>query len=137
MKLHVPANFIGYGSLSRSAMVAFAYLIKRQAGRAVDGAKGGWLKLASSFLLGMVLCIEPMVFRKNPIQAISGYWTVYLGLGALIVWLGCAAWLHMRLTKGLRGAVSVRWALNGLAVTTFAVPGVTMFLSDLHSYGTL
>ena len=85
MKLHVPANFIGYGSFSLSAMVAFAYLIKRQAGRAVEGEKAGWLKLAPLFLLGMVLCAEPVVFRKNPIQAISSYWAVYFGLGALIV----------------------------------------------------
>ncbi len=56
---------------------------------------------------------------------------------ALIVWLNCAAWLHMRLMKGLRGAVSAWWALTGLAVTTFAFPGATMFLSGLHSYGTL
>src|SRR5204862_6558779 len=31
MKLHVPANFIGYGTFSLAAMVAFAYLIKEQA----------------------------------------------------------------------------------------------------------
>jgi ABC-type transport system involved in cytochrome c biogenesis permease subunit len=28
MKLHVPANFIGYGTFALAAMVAFAYLIK-------------------------------------------------------------------------------------------------------------
>ena len=33
MKLHVPANFIGYGTFALSAMVAFAYLIKEQADR--------------------------------------------------------------------------------------------------------
>ena len=33
MKLHVPANFIGYGTFALSAMVAFAYLIKQQAAR--------------------------------------------------------------------------------------------------------
>ncbi|RZL33566.1 MAG: c-type cytochrome biogenesis protein CcsB, partial [Rubrivivax sp.] len=31
MKLHVPANFIGYGTFALAAMVAFAYLIKEQA----------------------------------------------------------------------------------------------------------
>ena len=200
MKLHVPANFIGYGSFSLSAMVAFAYLIKRQADQ---GLQTGWLKLAPLFALGMVLCIEPVVFRKNPIQAISSYWAVYFGVAALIVgtilfarrriaqrlpalevlddvmyksiaigfafftiatilgafwaaeawggywswdpketwalivWLNYAAWLHMRLMKGLRGAISAWWALTGLAVTTFAFLGVNMFLSGLHSYGTL
>jgi ABC-type transport system involved in cytochrome c biogenesis permease subunit len=33
MKLHVPANFIGYGTFALAAMVAFAYLIKQQADR--------------------------------------------------------------------------------------------------------
>ncbi|MGL4807974.1 MAG: cytochrome c biogenesis protein, partial [Giesbergeria sp.] len=40
MKLHVPANFIGYGSFALSAMVAFAYLVKQHAGQT------SWMKLA-------------------------------------------------------------------------------------------
>ena len=56
---------------------------------------------------------------------------------ALIVWLNYAAWLHMRLMKGLRGTFSAWWALAGLLVTSFAFLGVNMFLSGLHSYGTL
>ena len=56
---------------------------------------------------------------------------------ALIVWLNYAAWLHLRLVKGLRGAVLAWWAMVGLLVTTFAFLGVNMFLSGLHSYGTL
>jgi ABC-type transport system involved in cytochrome c biogenesis permease subunit len=56
---------------------------------------------------------------------------------ALIVWLNYAAWLHMRLMKGLRGTVASWWALAGLGVTTFAFIGVNMFLSGLHSYGAL
>ncbi len=53
MKLHVPANFIGYGTFALSAMVAFAYLIKQQAGET------RWYKLAPLWLLGVVLCFEP------------------------------------------------------------------------------
>jgi cytochrome c-type biogenesis protein CcsB len=196
MKLHVPANFIGYGTFALSAMVAFAYLIKQQAGQT------RWYKLAPLWLLGVVLCFEPVVFRKT-IEGGSSYWAVYFGVSALIVggilfgrqriasklpplevlddvmyksiavgfafftiatvlgalwaaeawggywswdpketwalivWLNYAAWLHMRLMKGLRGTVSAWWALAGLAVTTFAFLGVNMFLSGLHSYGTL
>ena len=55
----------------------------------------------------------------------------------MIVWLNYAAWLHMRLMKGLRGTVAAWWALAGLGVTTFAFLGVNMFLSGLHSYGEL
>lgn len=197
MKLHVPANFIGYGTFALSAMVAFAYLVKHAA------QQSRWWQLAPLFLLGMVLCLEPVVFRKNPIEAISSYWAVYFGIAALvtggilaarrriaerlpalevlddvmykaiavgfafftiatilgafwaaeawggywswdpketwalIVWLNYAAWLHMRLMKGLRGPVAAWWALVGLVVTTFAFLGVNMFLSGLHSYGEL
>jgi len=196
MKLHVPANFIGYGTFALAAMVAFAYLIKQKAGET------RWWKLAPLWLLGVVLCFEPVVFRRN-VDGGSSYWAVYFGLAALIVggilwgrrriaerlpsfevlddvmyksiavgfafftiatvlgalwaaeawggywswdpketwalivWLNYAAWLHMRLMKGLRGAVSAWWALVGLAVTTFAFLGVNMFLSGLHSYGAL
>jgi len=196
MKLHVPANFIGYGTFALAAMVAFAYLVKQQAGET------RWWKLAPLWLLGVVLCFEPVVFRRSA-DGGSSYWAVYFGVAALIVagilwgrrriaerlpsfevlddvmyksiavgfafftiatvlgalwaaeawggywswdpketwalivWLNYAAWLHMRLMKGLRGAVSAWWALVGLAVTTFAFLGVNMFLSGLHSYGAL
>ena len=197
MKLHVPANFIGYGTFALAAMVAFAYLIKQQA------TETRWFKLAPLWLLGIVLCFEPIVFRQSPTGGLSDYWAVYFGISALmvggilmgrrqiasrlpsfeilddvmyksiavgfafftiatvlgalwaaeawggywswdpketwalIVWLNYAAWLHMRLMKGLRGTVAAWWALAGLAVTTFAFIGVNMFLSGLHSYGTL
>ncbi|GAA6120320.1 c-type cytochrome biogenesis protein CcsB [Acidovorax sp. FG27] len=198
MKLHVPANFIGYGTFALAAMVAFAYLIKLQA------SETRWWRLAPLWLLGVVLCFEPIVFRQGGADGNGGgYWMVYFGISAfivagillgrrhiaarlpafevlddmmyksiavgfafftiatvlgalwaaeawggywswdpketwaLIVWLNYAAWLHMRLLKGLRGAVSAWWALVGLAVTTFAFLGVNMFLSGLHSYGTL
>ncbi len=198
MKLHVPANFIGYGMFSLAAMVSLSYLIKQQA------QETRWYKLTPLWLLGVVLCFVPMVFRKAPLEAGgSNYWAGYLLVAgliaagllfgrkhiaarlpplevlddvmykaiavgfafftiatvlgalwaaeawggywswdpketwALIVWLNYAAWLHMRLMKGLRGSVASWWALVGLVVTTFAFLGVNMFLSGLHSYGTL
>ena len=71
-------------------------------------------------------------------EAWGGYWSWDpKETWALIVWLNYAAWLHMRLMKGLRGVVAAWWAIVGLFVTTFAFLGVNMFLSGLHSYGTL
>ena len=197
VKLHVPANFIGYGTFALAAMVSFAYLIKQQA------TETRWYKLAPLWMLGVVLCFEPIVFRKGATDNGGSYWMVYFGVSALIVagillarkriaerlpsfellddvmyksiavgfafftiatvlgalwaaeawggywswdpketwalivWLNYAAWLHMRLVKGLRGTVSAWWALGGLAITTFAFLGVNMFLSGLHSYGEL
>jgi cytochrome c-type biogenesis protein CcsB len=200
MKLHVPANFIGYGTFALAAMVAFAYLIKQQANET------RWFKLTPLWMLGIVLCFLPLVFRSSSVSGATGasnYWLGYSAISALIVggillgrkriaarlpsyeilddvmyksiavgfafftiatvlgalwaaeawggywswdpketwalivWLNYAAWLHMRLMKGLRGTVAAWWALVGLAVTTFAFLGVNMFLSGLHSYGTL
>ncbi len=198
MKLHVPANFVGYGTFAMAAMVAFAYLIKLQV------AETRWYRLTPIWLFGIALCFVPIAFRQRGVGEAGGaYWFGYaivasliiggillgrkriaerlpslevlddvmyksIALGfafftiatvlgalwaadawggywswdpketwALIVWLNYAAWLHMRLMKGLRGAVAAWWALAGLAVTTFAFIGVNMFLSGLHSYGTL
>lgn len=194
MKLHVPANFIGYGTFSLAAMVGFAYLIKQH------GQTRSWARLVPLFVLGVLLCAEPMVFRT---EGLSATWMVYFGVGvvivggillarariaaalpslevlddimyraiaigfafftvatvlgalwaadawgaywqwdpketwALIVWLNYAAWLHMRLIKGLRGTMAAYWSLVGLLITGFAFLGVNMFLSGLHSYGQL
>ena len=197
MKLHVPANFIGYGTFAIAAMVAFAYLVKSQA------QETNWWRLAPLWLLGVVLCFEPIVFRQSSQSGGTLYWVAYTSISAaiiagillgrrriaerlpslevlddvmykaiavgfafftiatvlgalwaaeawggywswdpnvtwaLIVWLNYAAWLHMRMMKGLRGTVASWWALVGLAITTFAFLGVNMFLSGLHSYGEL
>lgn len=194
MKLHVPANFIGYGTFSLAAMVGFAYLVK------AHGATSAWKKLIPLFVLGVLLAIEPLVFGRS---GLSVYWALYTAVAALIVflvlafrkplaerlpslevlddimykaiaigfafftvatvlgalwaadawgaywqwdpketwalivWLNYAAWLHMRLIKGLRGNVLAYWSLIGLLVTGFAFLGVNMFLSGLHSYGEL
>ncbi len=71
-------------------------------------------------------------------EAWGGYWSWDpKETWALIVWLNYAAWLHLRLTKGWRGAPLAWWAIIGLFITTFAFLGVNMFLSGLHSYGEL
>ena len=198
MKLHVPANFIGYGTFALAAMLGFAYLIKQQA------EETRWYKLAPIWVFGIALCFVPIAFRQRGVGEAGGsYWlgyalvaalivgTILLGrrriaarlpsfevlddvmyksiavgfafftiatvLGALwaaeawggywswdpketwalIVWLNYAAWLHLRLTKGLRGPPMAWWAIIGLFVTAFAFLGVNMWLSGLHSYGTL
>lgn len=194
MKLHVPANFIGYGTFALSAMVGFAYLVKEHS------ETKSRRQLIPLFLLGAIMCAEPFMFGS---RQISATWMLYFGIGALIVggilalrgpigrrlpslevlddimyraiavgfafftvatilgalwaadawgtywqwdpketwalivWLNYAAWLHMRLMKGLRGTMAAYWALAGLLITSFAFLGVNMFLSGLHSYGEL
>ena len=167
MKLHVPANFIGYGTFSLSAMVAFAYLLKSQADRDAAGSSwrrcGCWAWCCASSrwsfrrvrpqqqhqLLGACTSASarssslrdpagarPHRARACPLELLDdvmykaiavgfAFFTIATILGAfwaaeawggywswdpketwaLIVWLNYAAWLHMRLMKGLRGTV--------------------------------
>ena len=141
MKIHVPANFIGYGTFSMSAMVAMAYLLKSH-GYLVDRLPAlevlddvMYKAIAVGFTFFTIATILGALWAAD---AWGGYWSWDpKETWALIVWLNYAAWLHMRLMKGLRGRVAAWWALIGLLVTTFAFLGVNMFLSGLHSYGEL
>ncbi|AFQ48720.1 c-type cytochrome biogenesis protein CcsB [Burkholderia cepacia] len=141
MKIHVPANFIGYGSFALSAMVSVAYLMKERGVLAdrlptlevLDDVM--YKSIAVGFAFFTVATILGALWAA---QAWGGYWSWDpKETWALIVWLNYAAWLHMRLMKSLRGAAAAWWALTGLLVTTFAFLGVNMFLSGLHSYGQL
>ncbi|MFG6463788.1 c-type cytochrome biogenesis protein CcsB [Roseateles sp. DXS20W] len=199
MKIHVPANFVGYGAFALAAMVALAYLLKTASTRALlvglvgvpglivaliaavrlfgditpETATGlvGWAGKILGVMVFLGLCValrRPLSARLPDLPQLDdlmykaialgfAFFTIATILGAfwaaeawggywswdpketwaLIVWLNYAAWLHMRLMKGLRGMASAWWSLVGLLVTTFAFLGVNMFLSGLHSYGTL
>ncbi|CAH0201224.1 Cytochrome c biogenesis protein CcsA [Massilia sp. Bi118] len=141
MKIHVPANFIGYGTFALAAMVGCAYLLKSHgiladrlpALEVLDDVM--YKAISVGFAFFTVATILGALWAA---EAWGGYWSWDpKETWALIVWLNYAAWLHMRLMSGLRGRVAAWWALIGLLVTTFAFLGVNMFLSGLHSYGKL
>lgn len=141
MKVHVPANFIGYGAFSLAAMVATAYLLVNRgilasrlpSPEVLDDVM--YKAIAIGFAFFTIATILGAMWAA---EAWGGYWSWDpKETWALIVWLNYAAWLHLRLVKGLRGPVLAWWALVGLLVTTFAFLGVNMFLSGLHSYGEL
>ena len=141
MKIHVPANFIGYGSFSLSAMVGVAYLLAQ---RGVLASRLPALEVLDdvmykSIAIGFAFfTIATILGAMWAAEAWGGYWSWDpKETWALIVWLNYAAWLHLRMVKGLRGPVLAWWAVIGLLVTTFAFLGVNMFLSGLHSYGQL
>lgn len=144
MKIHVPANFIGYGSFAISAMVGVAYLIKEKLGGDAPGDRLPPLAVMDdimykSIALGFAFfTIATILGALWAAEAWGGYWSWDpKETWALIVWLNYAAWLHLRLSKGWRGTAMAWWSVAGLLVTTFAFLGVNMFLSGLHSYGKL
>lgn len=145
MKIHVPANFIGYGCFALAAMVGIVYLIRER------GSEGGAIArnlpalamlddiMYKSIALGFAFfTIATVLGAMWAAEAWGGYWSWDpKETWALIVWLNYAAWLHLRMMKGWRGAAMAWWAVIGLFVTLFAFLGVNMFLSGLHSYGEL
>jgi cytochrome c-type biogenesis protein CcsB len=148
MKIHVPANFIGYGAFALAAMLGVAHLLRSGVeARHPDGLLARVLPplellddvMYKAIALGFAaFTIATILGALWAAEAWGGYWSWDpKETWALIVWLNYAAWLHMRLMKGLRGSMAAWWALVGLVVTTFAFLGVNMFLSGLHSYGEL
>lgn len=141
MKIHVPANFIGYGAFSFAAMLGVAVLL----------VEHGTLRDR----LPRIAILQDLMYRAVALGFL--FFTLATFLGALwaaeawgaywswdpketwafIVWLNYAAWLHMRLVKGWRGRVLAWWAVSGLVLTAFAFIGVNVWLSGLHSYGSL
>ena len=144
MKIHVPANFVGYGAFCMAAMLGIAQLL---ALRSEAKGRKSWLPPAQM--------IEEVMYKAIAVGFL--FFTIATILGALwaadawgrywswdpketwafIVWLNYAVWLHLRLVAGWRGKVLAWWAIIGLFITAFAFIGVNMFLSGLHSYGTL
>jgi cytochrome c-type biogenesis protein CcsB len=141
MKIHVPTNFIGYGAFSISAMIAVAYLLRNQS--LIKNILPSeyvmedlmYKSIAIGFIFFTIATILGAIWAA---EAWGGYWSWDpKETWALIVWLNYAAWLHLRLVKGLRGDILAWWSVIGLLITTFAFIGVNLFLSGLHSYGEL
>jgi len=141
MKIHVPANFIGYGAFSMAAMFGAAWLLADRPFFASRLPSRTWLDELSykAIALGFVFfTIATILGALWAAEAWGGYWSWDpKETWALIVWLNYAAWLHARLVKNVRGALLAWWSLAGFVITLFAFLGVNMFLSGLHSYGSL
>ena len=144
MKIHVPANFVGYGAFALAAMLGVAYLLMERKPEGLLARRLPSLEqlddiMYKAIALGFAFfTVATVLGAMWAAEAWGGYWSWDpKETWALIVWLNYAAWLHLRLTKGWRGKPLAWWAIIGLFVTLFAFVGVNMFLSGLHSYGQL
>ena len=141
MKLHVPANFVGYGAFCLAAMLGLARLLADRPRLRPHLPEPATLELAMHRLIGLGFAFFTLATILGSLwaaEAWGGYWSWDpKETWALIVWLNYAAWLHMRLVKGYGGRFIAWWALLGLLVTLFAFLGVNMYLAGLHSYGSL
>ena len=150
LPFHVIANFIGYGCFAIGAAAGAAILlrdhqdkkhVKRNTQNATRLPTTETLeKLAyQSIVIGFpVFSIAILLGCVWAYQAWGGYWSWDpKETWALIVWLMYAAYLHARAGLRPRPTVLAWWLLAGFAATLFCYIGVNMFLSGLHSYGSL
>ena len=148
MKIHVPANFIGYGCFSIAAMLGVAILTRNMLENRFPHSSVLSRMPATEILDEITYKVIALGFAFFTVATIlgalwaaeawGGYWSWDpKETWALIVWLNYAAWLHMRMSKGWYGNVMAWWSIIGLFVTLFAFLGVNMFLTGLHSYGEL
>lgn len=141
MKIHVPANFVGYGAFCIAAMLGIAeLLVLNNKGRSILPSaelidEVMYKAIAVGFLFFTIATVLGALWAAD---AWGRYWSWDpKETWALIVWLNYAVWLHLRLVAGWRGRILAWWAIIGLFITAFAFIGVNIFLSGLHSYGAL
>ncbi len=146
MKIHVPMNFVGYGSFAVACGAGMAYLTRM------------WLEARNSKMVRVFPSLEQLdqlayksvavgfpAFTLATIlgaawaaEAWGGYWSWDpKETWALIVWLVYGAYLHVRISHGWHGKTLAWWTVIAFLVTVFCFLGVNMYLAGLHSYGRL
>lgn len=144
LPFHVIANFVGYGCFAIAAAAAAALLLRARAdARGKPSAippvqtleKLSYQAIVVGFPVFSLAILLGCIWAY---QAWGGYWSWDpKETWALIVWLVYAAYLHARPTQRKRPTVLAWWLLVGFAATLVCYIGVNMFLSGLHSYGSL
>lgn len=149
MHAHVLANFIGYGAFAVAAGGGAMYLVRRRAER--RGRENGIamrvlpaldeidMLMYRAIAIGFVtFTVATILGAAWAYDAWGGYWSWDpKETWSLIVWLTYAAYLHLRFVKGWAGNRMAWWAILGFGVTLFCFLGVNMFLSGMHSYGSI
>jgi cytochrome c-type biogenesis protein CcsB len=138
MKIHVPANFLGYGCFSVAAMVGLADLCRPKLTflpSRIELHEWMYRSIAIGFVFFTLATILGALWAA---QAWGGYWSWDpKETWALIVWLNYASWLHFRKISPGRQNLLSAWSVIGFFLTLFCFLGVNLFLSGLHSYGKL
>jgi cytochrome c-type biogenesis protein CcsB len=147
MKIHVPLNFVGYGSFAVACAAGMAWLVRdRLEQKGTSKLLNVFPKLDQldqlaykSVAVGFpAFTLATILGAAWAAEAWGGYWSWDpKETWALIVWLFYGAYLHVRISHGWSGKTLAVWAVVGFLVTLFCFVGVNMYLSGLHSYGRL
>ena len=145
MKIHVPANFIGYGAFCIAAMLGIAELWALRNENAGKKSSLPPSQVIEEVMYKVHRRRFSILHHRHQSSAHCGrldawgrYWSwdpkeTWASLSGSTTPSGCTcASSPAGAAKSLHGGQVI-----GLFVTAFAFIGVNMFLSGLHSYGTL
>ena len=141
---HVLANFVGYAAFTLAAAASVlvlwrSYLDKKGIRTALPSVAVADSVAHKSIIIGLpVFTIAILLGSIWAYEAWGGYWSWDpKETWALIVWLCYSLYLHARITRGWSPQALAIVGIVGYGLTLFCFIGVNMFLSGLHSYGSL
>lgn len=148
LTIHIGTSFMGNGVFALAFIAGIMYLIQeRQIKRKRFGSLYSRLpSLASldainhySLMYGFPLLTVGMITGAIYAQyALGSYWRWDpKEVWSLITWLFYAALIHERLTVGWRGRRAAIMAILAFLVLIFTFVGVSLWLSDYHSFESL
>jgi cytochrome c-type biogenesis protein CcsB len=141
---HIATAILAYSSFALAFSLAIMFLIKEKVDK--NNTSAWTTRLPASELLDkMIYRAISFGFLMQTALLITGAIWAQFAWGsywqwdpketwALITWLLYAAYLHMRVTRGLRGRKSAVVCIIGFIVTMFTLVGVSLWLPGLHSY---
>ena len=144
LPFHVLANFIAYAAFMVAAAAGAMHLWRWRQDR--HGTQSSLPSQETCDLIGFravavgfpVFTLAVLLGAIWAYEAWGGYWSWDpKETWALIVWLVYAVYLHLRMNKRGPYVGLAVWLVVGFIVTLFCYIGVNMFLSGLHSYGSL
>ncbi len=141
---HIATAILAYSSFALAFSLAIMFLIREKVDKQKTSAwttrlpasevldKMIYRAISFGFLMQTALLITGAIWAQF---AWGSYWQWDpKETWALITWLLYAAYLHMRVTRGLRGKKSAVVCIIGFIVTMFTLVGVSLWLPGLHSY---
>lgn len=141
---HVLANFIGYGAFMVAAAAGVLVVVRHIRDKQGKHSSLPTVSDASqvmdrAIIIGFpVFTVAILLGCLWAYEAWGGYWSWDpKETWALIVWLTYAGYLHARHLHSFTPVRRALFAFVGFGVTLFCFLGVNMFLSGLHSYGSL
>jgi ABC-type transport system involved in cytochrome c biogenesis permease subunit len=130
---HVALSLVGEAFFVVGFVASIAYLASRDEGRRTEYDRLAYTSIALGF---PIFTTGALVFGMIWAQRAWGSWWSWdpKETWALATWLVYTLYLHLRLARGKRGALTAWASVLGFLCTAFTFFGVNFLLAGLHSY---